>query len=85
MNATIIHVCRFSSLDEIPKSYSGQRYRDAVVKLLAKRGRFSCFEVDPKLSKALDVLKAEGRIEFIHDESRYAFPWTGVKVKQEAP
>ena len=80
MNAKIIHVCRFSTLDDIPKSYRGERYKDAVVGQLRKSGKFSCFEVDARLARALDTLSHEGRIEYIHNDAQYPFPWTGVKV-----
>jgi hypothetical protein len=82
MKAHMIHVCRFSTLDEIPKSYRGERYVEAVVRLLTQHKRFSCFEVDAKLARCLDTLLARGTIKYIHDESRYAYPWVGVEVRR---
>jgi hypothetical protein len=65
----------FSSLDDLPKA----KRRDAlaVLALLAKTGKFSCFEIDDALASALRKLE---RREWMETTHRLGYPWIGVVI-----
>lgn len=77
-----VHICRLSSLDGISTRLPARQYRAAVLEALRRVGRFSSFEVTPKLGALLDGLVASGEIEIIRDEARYSYPWVGVRVRE---
>ncbi len=65
----------FSSLDDLPKA----KRRDAlaVLAMLAKTGKFSCFEVDDALASTLTVLE---RREWMQVTQRFGYPWLGIVI-----
>lgn len=74
-----IFVCSFSSgLDDIPKKK--RRDPKAVLAVLLKNPRFSCFEVDSALADTLALL---GQQEFIRpSEHEDGYPWSRVQVTE---
>lgn len=66
------HLCRFSSLDDVPKRRRGDHM--AVGMALLAAGRFSTFEVDGSLAGALRDLERRGW--FVFDSKSVGYPWT---------
>ena len=73
-----IHICRFSSLDDLPKRRHGDS--DAVLAALMTAQRFCCFEVTPALGRTLERLRSRGRVVFDGGD----YPWTGVREATDA-
>ncbi len=72
---TRVHICRFSSLDELgPRQRKNPR---AVLAALAKAKRFSAFEMDAALGGTVSGLKDGG---FITTDISCGFPWTKVEI-----
>jgi hypothetical protein len=72
-----LHICRFSSLDELKPRDRGDHA--AVLRVLEKAGRFSVFEATEhqKLGAVLTQLPKDGLA--IYDHS-CGFPWTKVTL-----
>ncbi len=70
-----IHICQFSSLDDLKKK--DRRNPDKVCAALKAAGRFSCFEVDDALAPTLDMLFESGRVKSTGGE----YPWTNAEVR----
>ena len=51
---SIFHVCRFSSLDDLPKKMRGNP--QAVAEAALRAGRFSVFEMEGKLAGIMTAL-----------------------------
>lgn len=71
-----IHVCSFSSLDELKGK---KRTYEAVKALALKIGRFSCFEASAtvKDGQLFTRLCADPDIETFD----LGYPWTGIRVR----
>lgn len=72
----MIHVCVFTSLDELPRKLHGDA--DAVCAALKKAGRFSAFDINTQqLATTITRLFKSGRIKDVGG----AYPWTNVEVR----
>lgn len=81
---------RFSSLDELKGRDRGNQLK--ILAVLAKVGRFSCFEIDNQMAAAMTALcNNSGWIQTKHDEvvkdadghgssTRSLYPWTYVTL-----
>jgi hypothetical protein len=71
-----IHVCSFSSLDDLPKKLHGSKRH--VLGILARKRRFSCFEASDSISlgRTITRLIRKGKIE----TTDLGYPWTGVEL-----
>jgi hypothetical protein len=75
-----VFIDTFSSLDELKGKDRANPHK--VLKVLKQTGRFSCFEVDPKIGACLNLLKEQGKIEYEPEppKGRSQYPWTHVKI-----
>lgn len=71
-----IHVCRFSSLDDL-KGRNRKNYKK-VKEAVLMAGRFSCFEVDRFIAPFIDRLLKDSEVEVVLSH----FPWTEVSRKR---
>ena len=71
-----VHVCSFSTLDDLPKKSYGDR--QAVLRAICEVGRFSVFEATStlKLAKTLDFLGQNKLYKTTGGE----YPWVEVKI-----
>ena len=71
-----VHICQFSSLDDLKKK--DYRNPGKVLAALKAAGRFSCFEVQDSaaLAKTVTMLFKTGRVKSVGGE----YPWTNVEV-----
>lgn len=76
-----IHIDCFSALDDLPKREHNNPA--AVIALLKKERRFSCFEMQDNLTlwRTIKNLEANGTIAF----RDVGYPWRGVVVLKELP
>lgn len=74
-----VHLCSFTSLDDLPK----RLYKDpvAVLKALAQVKRFSVFEATSSmvLAKTLDRLLREG----LYKDAGGTYPWIEIELTEE--
>lgn len=78
-----VHLCRFATLDSLcyRRGISEpQKYEEAVLTLLKREGRFSCFEVNARLAKLLDDLISRKIIRYTN---KGQYPWVTVAVKAQ--
>lgn len=71
-----IHICTFTSLDDLPKKKHGDP--EAVYDALKKAGRFSCFEMNGTLAGTIDGLVRDGLIVV---DRTVPYPWIKVTCK----
>lgn len=72
-----MHICSFSSLDELPKKDCGDPVK--VLRVLAKAGRFSTFEINGKLCHTMTwLLNDSGWVKDIGGD----YPWTNVELTE---
>lgn len=71
-----VHLCSFSTLDDLPKKSYGDR--QAVLRAICAAGRFSAFEATSamKLAKTLDFLGQNK----LYRTTGGAYPWVEVKI-----
>lgn len=77
INGRIFIDC-FSSLDDVP--YKKRSDALVVLRALGVAGRFSCFEVDGRLAKALCEIERQRWAEF--DVTSVEYPWTKVALTE---
>ena len=80
---TRVHVCSFSSLEDMPKSK--QRDPLAVLRVLADRKRFSIFEAtsNPTIGSTLTALESRGWIQTDTGKpGAMAYPWIGATITE---
>ncbi len=76
-----VHICSFTTLDDIPKKKRGDDIE--VGRVLARAGRFSCFDLDESTRLASAVMRL-GRIGwFEFDPNAEGYPWTLATVTPE--
>ena len=75
-------LCRFSSLDDIPKR---KRTADNLLAFFKETGvrRVSTFEMDDKTMSALKELEARGEIRLMTNEES-PYPWHGFVLIERA-
>jgi hypothetical protein len=67
----------FTSLDDIPKRLRGQELKEAVLAVLKKRPRYSCWDMDDaRIRAAVQSLKREQRIR----DKGGDYPWVEVEA-----
>jgi hypothetical protein len=73
-----VHICCFSSLDDVPRKLKGEAFVDAVLDTLRRVGRFSCFEAshDARIGSTIASLIRSGQIK----TTDIGYPWTAVTV-----
>lgn len=74
-----IHLDCFTALDNLPKKLHGDTA--AVKAALLKAGRFSVFDVTPKLARTLDHLVYTRQI--VQDSESVSYPWVLVRAAHQ--
>jgi hypothetical protein len=73
-----MHICSFSSLDELPKKHYGDPLQ--VLRVLHKVGRFSTFEIQGKLCSTMTwLLNESGWVKSTGGD----FQWTTVRLTDD--
>jgi hypothetical protein len=70
-----LRICNFASLDDLPAKSHGDSA--AVLAALKPAGRFSIFDVTPRLATTLDSLTTNGRIR---NTGAGEYPWVYVEA-----
>lgn len=70
-----MYICNFSALGELPK----KDYKNmlAVLKVLERVGKFSCFEINGALALTMTRII---NMEMIECDNSIGYPWTLVKL-----
>ena len=72
-----VHICHFSSLDDLPKKEHGNPV--SVLRVLDKVGRFSAFEMEGKLAHSMTYII---RKKWVKTDISCGYPWTDVELTQ---
>lgn len=81
MKHEVVHICSFSSTDELRgRTLTYENVRAVVL----KAGRFSVFEATQTARHAgiFDRLRKDPTLEILGDKDGYAYPWTGVRLRE---